>query len=137
MKSVHISSRNAAWLLIGLLLLLLVAIASSRSAVTMNGPRLWSQGEAGINSTASEESLAWQSLRMPPAQIVENLLREQGKLTLGADKADVEAAVETWYTQFRKEYYTGPNPCAYRDLIEREKALLADGEAGEAVCWLE
>lgn len=131
MKSVNISSRNAAWLLIALLLLLIVAIASSRSAVSINDPRLWSQRDARVNTTALENSLAWQSLRLPPAQIVENQLREQGKLTPGAHKAEVEAAIQTWYAKFHKEYYTGPNPFAYRDLLEREKTLLADGAAGE------
>lgn len=139
MKSVNINGRNTVWVLMALLLLLVVALASSRAAVSNysgnNGPgaspRLWSQQEGRLNVTARVDGLAWQSLRMPPAHLVEDMLREQGGIPLNATAEEAEAAVQSWYTQFQKEYYTGPNPYAYRDLLEREKALLSGGDVAD------
>ncbi|WP_374689721.1 immune inhibitor A domain-containing protein [Promineifilum sp.] len=115
-------TRAGRWTLLALLTALAVAVLARGQA---EGVRAWAQREARPNATLTADSrLAWQSVRMPPAHIVEDRLREQGRLELGADKADIEAAVQNWYAKASKQFYTGPNPAAYRQLLEREKALL-------------
>jgi len=118
--------RAFALTLLGVVAALVLIAAGARSAA---GPKLWMQREPGVRTPVADDALAWQSMKMPPRQIVEETLRQQGHIALNASRAEVEQAIDGWYRQATKRYYTGPNPIAYRNLLAREKALL-DPEAG-------
>lgn len=70
MNRITVSKRLTSWPLLGLLLVLTLLAAGAGSA---RGPRLWAEKPAQGNRTALAAELAWQSLRLPPAHIVENL----------------------------------------------------------------
>ncbi len=107
---------------------LLVGAGSALARVDDGGSavKLWQVKEASVNPKALV------SMRMPPARTVQDWLVKDGSLPLNASEDEVNAAVASWYQKFQKQYYTGPDPVAYRKLMAREKALLSgDAKAAE------
>ncbi len=114
-----ISKRAFTGALMALLVVLALLAVGARSAAP----------GAGIDTMTRAGELAWQSYRMPPAHIVERSLYDEGVLKTGMTEGEVDAIVQDWYSRAAKTYYTGPNPVAYQELLEREKALLAADRA--------
>lgn len=93
------------------------------------GPKLWTEKEAPAYVPVQRDVATWRSVRLPPAASVEEMLLDQGKISLDSTAAEREAAISEWYKKASKDAYIGPDPLAYRNLIEREEALLEGSEA--------
>lgn len=126
MQKLNVRFRNRLWFAAVLMLVLVAATAAAGGRARQVAH---SSGGEAVASQAGD-GIAWKSLRMPPVQVVETTLRGQGKLPLNASQDQVSAAVEKWYKQVSKKFYFGPSPEAYRQLLQREKALLdSEGKA--------
>lgn len=126
MNRITVSKRLASLSLLGLILVIALVAAGARSAA---GPRLWTENGTQGNRLGLAPELAWQSLRMPPAYIVERTLTEQGRLPLNSTREEIDLAVQDWYRKAAKTLYFGPNPLAYQELLEREDQLLRASDA--------
>ena len=99
-------------------------IATDQTEMAGAGPKLWQEKEPLALVPSQRDVDIWRSVRVPPAGAIEELLRDQGKLSLDASPVEREQAVKEWMKRANKDAYFGPDPRAYEKLMEREKALL-------------
>ena len=89
-----------------------------------------------LDSTASarpagDPGQGWTRMALPPAHQVEQILQDGGAIPLDASPTQIQAAVEQWYRDAIKDYYTGPDVEAMQALQEREAALLDDDPSND------
>jgi len=109
------------------IVLLIAAVAMLGGVKQLNNsqnPILWQEAEV-VEYIPTERNLnMWRSVRLPSAPLVEEILRKSGKITDESLPLEVEQAIQVWYQMASKTAYFGPDPVAYRQLMDREKALL-------------
>ena len=90
----------------------------------MKALKLWQERQTPAYVPVQRDTELWRSVRLPPAFVVEELLRDQLKIPLGATPKEIERIVADWYQKAQKDAFFGPDPEAHRDLLAREKTLL-------------
>ena len=98
---------------------------SGDDVVVNTGPTLWQVKDApAYVPVARDLGDTWRSVRMPPADQVEKILKDSGAIPLDASPEEIETAISQWSQKARKDAYIGPDPLAFRKLEAREKAVL-------------
>ena len=131
---------NRIWIVGGVLLLAVILVLVvftvygdlSRPVITSTDTgttaaaelKIWQDKEAPAYVPARRDTDVWRSVRMPPAESVEGLLRNQGKIPVNAPPDEIERAIQEWYRKAGKDAFFGPDPQAYQNLMARESALL-------------
>lgn len=114
---------------LALVVVALAVSAGSASAGVDDGVgvvKLWQVKEApAYVPVLRDDAGMWRSVTMPPAEFVQQLLQDQGKISLNASPEEVQAATAAWYKGAQKDAYIGADPAALRKLLAREKALLS------------
>ncbi len=93
-----------------------------------HSPIVWKESEVVHYIPAERDLGMWRSVRLPSAPLVQEMLRASGKIPDEADPSEIEQAIFAWYQEARKTAYIGPDPVAFKQLLEREQALLNPDE---------
>jgi len=110
--------------------------------VERTGPKLWQSVPAELNRAAlgagrDPDRNSWRSLILPSADRVEAELLASGELDVESSSSERAEAVKRRFAELRKHNYVGPDPFAARQLLARERALLANRSGANGVASVE